>query len=221
MNKIKAVLIDLDNTLYAYDKCNETGINAVVDKMSQIFNKPKDDIRKAFLISRDKVKKRIDGTGSAHSRLLYLQNTVEALKGKTDPKLTHDLHDVFWNAYMNEMRLFDGVSDFLNYAKEQEIKVAIVSDLTTDIQLKKIAKLGIDKHIELLVTSEEAGRDKPHPSIFSLALEKLELPKENVAMIGDDIKDMQGAKEFGISDYLHVKDGDFRKAFQSFKALTS
>jgi putative hydrolase of the HAD superfamily len=44
------------------------------------------------------------------------------------------------------------------------------------------------------VTSEEAGKEKPHPFIFHLALEKLKIQKYDVCMIGDSYsKDIVGA----------------------------
>ena len=220
MNKFKAVLLDLDNTLYEYDKCNEAAIESSINKLAGIFAKSKAEIKEIFEKSREKVKSQLKDTAASHSRLLYLQKTIEALKGRTDSALTHEIHDFFWQEYLNEMKLYDGVSDFLEYTKQKKIQLAIVSDLTADIQLKKIIKLGLNNHIDFVVTSEESGMDKPHPSIFSLALEKLRVPKDEVVMIGDDIKDAKGAEKAGIKCIM-VKEGNFRAAFESFKTLSS
>lgn len=218
---IKAVLIDLDNTLYEYEKCNTAGLDAVFDKLSSIFDMPKEAVKETFDQSRKLVKQWLKDTSASHSRFLYFQKTIERLKGSTDIKLTQDIHDLFWKNYFSQMTLFDGVIDFFEYLKNVGIKIAIVSDLLADIQFKKITELDIDKYIDFVVTSEEAGRDKPAESVFLLALEKLGLSKNEVVLIGDDLdKDAKGARDFGIR-YIQVNNGDFKDVMESFKKLNS
>ncbi len=217
---VKAVLFDLDNTLYEYEKCNRAALEAVIGRLSAVFSKPKETVKEVFDQSRKKVKEWLKGTAASHSRFLYFQKTVETLKGSTDVKLTQDVHHLFWGTYFNEMELFDGVIDFLKMLKEAGIKIAIVSDLTVDTQFKKLSKLGIENYIDFVITSEEAGHDKPANPIFQLALEKLELQKDEIVLIGDDLKDVEGAKEMGFG-YIQVDNNDFRSAVESFKRLNS
>jgi putative hydrolase of the HAD superfamily len=40
--------------------------------------------------------------------------------------------------------------------------------------------------VDYLVSSEEAGAEKPDPKVFELSLEKLGLKKDEVVMIGDN-----------------------------------
>ena len=69
-------------------------------------------------------------------------------------------------------------------------------------QVQKLQKLKVDHLIDYLVTSEEAGKEKPHSEIFLLALAKLDLQINNVIMIGDNqIKDIEGAEKLGIKAY--------------------
>ena len=89
--------------------------------------------------------------------------------------------------------------------------IAIVSDMTTHIQLRKLKKLKITKYIDYLVTSEEAGSEKPHSIMFLLALNKLRLKPEEVIMVGDSlISDIEGANSVGIPTAL-IKKGRFYK----------
>lgn len=216
---IKAVLIDLDNTLYDYEKCNRAGLEFAINRLSSIFNVPLETVKDTFDKSRMLVKEYLGNTAASHSRFLYFQKTIEHLKGSTDIKLTEDIHELYWNAYFNQMALFDGVADFFEELKLNGIKIAIVSDLVADIQFKKLLRLGIDRYIDFVITSEEAGRDKPEKHVFQLALEKLGLPKEEVVLIGDDTdKDVKGADDYGIK-YILMNDGDFRNVIKSFKKL--
>jgi len=218
---IKAILIDLDNTLYEYEKCNNAGFDTIFSSLSSILNKPKETIKEIFHESRRKVKLQLKDTASSHSRFLYFQKMVESLKGHTDIELTQKIHSLFWDAYFNQMELSDGVMDFFKQLKDSGVKIVIVSNLTTEIQFKKLVKLGIDKYIDFVITSEEAGQDKPGEPIFSLALEKTGLPKEEVVLIGDEVDaDIQGAKRLGMRHIL-VNNGDFQEALESFKNLNS
>ncbi len=216
---VKAVLLDLDNTLYPYEQCNRIALEVVIDKLSTIFNIPKEIVETAFDKSRESVKFWLKDTASSHSRFLYFQKTIEMLKGSTDVKLTQDINNLFWNIYFGHMKLYDGAIEFLEYLKKSGIKIAIASDLLVDIQFKKLLKLGLENHVDFVITSEEAGQDKPAKFIFVLALEKLGLKKDEIVFIGDDLKkDIQGAKDMELK-YILVKNGDFREVLESFKKL--
>jgi len=77
-----------------------------------------------------------------------------------------------------------------------------VTDLTAQIQLQKWQKLGLQRYIDFLVSSEEAGVEKPSPYIFELALDKLQLKAHEVIMIGDNAnKDIAGANALQIKAY--------------------
>lgn len=217
---VKAVLIDLDDTLYPYEKCNQSALEAVVSQLAEMFNRQKEDVKEVFDKSRRTVKEWLKDTAASHSRFLYFQKTIESLKGCTDIKLTRDIHNLFWDTYFNEMKLFEGVIEFFKQLKEAGIKVAIVSDLVADVQFSKLSKLGIENYVDFVITSEEAGYDKPAKPIFQLALEKLGLQKDEVVLIGDDPKDMEGAKEMEF-EYIQVNNGDFRSVMESFKKLNS
>ncbi|MBI2543307.1 MAG: HAD family hydrolase [Candidatus Aenigmarchaeota archaeon] len=220
---VKAVLIDLDNTLYEYEKCNKPAVDAVIEELSIETGKSKELVKQVFDESRKKVKVELGDVAASHSRFLYFQKTIEALKGKTDIQLTEQLHDLFWNVYFEQMELYDGVIDFFEYLKQNNIKIAIVSDLTVELQFKKLIELGVDKYIDFVITSEESGREKPDKSIFLLSLDKLGCDKDDVIFIGDDLeKDIKGAENFGMR-YIHVKDnfGDVLEAFKNLKAQSS
>jgi putative hydrolase of the HAD superfamily len=82
-----------------------------------------------------------------------------------------------------------------------------LTDLTAQIQKKKIIKLWIQDHIDYLVSSEEVWAEKPDSRVFELSLEKLGLQKDQVCMIGDSYeKDILWAKKFGIHKLYHKID---------------
>jgi FMN phosphatase YigB (HAD superfamily) len=61
---------------------------------------------------------------------------------------------------MEKMVLFQGVEEFINYLRLSRSKLVLVTDLSTQIQIRKLAWLGLEKAFDIIVTSEEAGGDK-------------------------------------------------------------
>ena len=76
------------------------------------------------------------------------------------------------------------------------IPTAIITDLTAQIQFRKMVYFGLDQYFNYIITSEEAGFDKPHEAPFRIALEKMQPKGDCIWMIGDNpINDIGGAKE--------------------------
>ncbi len=135
---VKAVLFDLDNTLYEYERCREAAEKSIISRLSETLNKSDKEVREAFDKSRETVKLWLKGTSASHSRFLYVQKTIETLKGSTDIRLTQEVHELYWKAYFTEMKLYDGVAGFLKQLKDARIKIAIVTDLLAEMQFKKL-----------------------------------------------------------------------------------
>ena len=106
------------------------------------------------------------------------------------------IYDCYWENFLSKMKLFDGV---INLIKKYQGKICLVTDLTAHIQYRKIKKLNLDHYINLIVSSEECGKEKPNPNMFTLGLKKLQLTKNDICMIGDNYdKDIYGASSLGI-----------------------
>jgi len=196
--KNQGILLDLDNTLYEYSKPHNKGLSQVFSFCNIHFNISIEQAKEAYSLGRQKVHIELRETASSHNRLLYIQKMLEILK--IPPfKYALELYNNYWDTFLEEMKLYDGVIELLEKYKG---RVCIVSDLTAHIQYRKIQKLKIGKYIHTIVTSEEAGREKPHPYPFMLALEKLNLTTQDVYMIGDSFqKDIVGSLNMRIKSY--------------------
>jgi len=90
---------------------------------------------------------------------------------------------------------------------EAGLDIVIVSNLTTRIQLKKIEHLGIEGSVDLVVTSEEAGSEKPASVMFTLPLSQLDLRPSEVVMVGDSVTaDIEGGNAVGLTTVLFNSD---------------
>ena len=114
--------------------------------------------------------------------------------------MSMDFEQTYWRTFLGNIELFSGVKEFLFTLKKHDVLIAVVTDLTSQIQFRKIVWLGLDNCIDFFVSSEEAGMDKPDQAPFNLILQKLKLPGEKVWMVGDEpVKDMKGAKAFKMA----------------------
>lgn len=210
---MKALLLDLDNTLYAYAPCDAAGREAVFDAAVELLGVSRDDAERAFDAGRDRIKKDLPGVAACHSRLLYIMKMVELLTGRTQPRIVQELHDRYWEGYRGAMRLRPAAKKLIETARAQGVRVVIVTDFTTDVQLGHLDRLGIADDIDAIVTSEEAGVEKPDGRIFALALEKAGCGPGECVMVGDShTKDVKGAEAYGIKAVHVEREEDLAKA---------
>jgi len=107
------------------------------------------------------------------------------------------------------MELCDGVERVFDALTEAGTDVAIVTNLTTRVQLQKLSRLAIDDRIDRLVTSEEVGREKPSAIPFTTALAAFDRRPSEALMVGDNVDaDVAGANAVGMDTALFVADGD-------------
>lgn len=199
---IRTVFLDLDNTCYIYEPCSLAARTAVASTITDIVG-PLPDFQTRYEAAQEVVKARIPTHGSSHNRALYFQTLFEQL-GRTDGHIHADqLETVYWEAFFTIMKPVAGLVDFLAQCQQNDTTVVVVSDLTASIQCEKMRRLSIADFVHYLVTSEEAGADKPNHIMFELALMKASAAAASTLMIGDsETKDITGARALGIHTIL-------------------
>lgn len=191
-----AFLFDTDNTLYPYDVAHEAAQSAIREKAVDTFSITPEEFDKAFKEARTQVKNRLKNTAASHNRLLYLQRMLEIMELGSQVLLALDFEQTYWRTFLSNAILFDEVKDLLDDIRLLGIPTAIVTDLTAQIQFRKVVYFGLDMNFDFIVTSEEAGFDKPHEAPFKIALQKMKPKGDCIWMIGDNPKnDILGAKK--------------------------
>ncbi len=191
-----AILFDTDNTLYAYDPAHFAAQKAIREKVTNIFSISENDFNNAFKEARSQVKLRLKNTASSHSRLLYFQRMLEIMGLGSQVLLALDFEQTYWRTFLRNAVLFDSVKELLDDIRLLGIPTAIVTDLTAQIQFRKVIYFELDHYFDYIVTSEEAGSDKPHEAPFKIALEKMNPKGDHIWMIGDNpVNDISGARQ--------------------------
>ena len=183
----KAVLLDLDNTLYPYEPSHQAGLRGAYLYYRRCIEKISWPVfLKAYHQGRLVIHNRLKTQGASHARLLYFKTLLEMQQGRTDFHRTRALEQAYWQAYLKKMRVNPWVRPFLQFCRRHGKRVVVVTNQTAEIQLRKIRQLGIAALIDYLLTSEEAGIEKPHAKIFRLALQKAGGRASEAVIIGDD-----------------------------------
>jgi putative hydrolase of the HAD superfamily len=209
--RVRGILLDLDNTLYEYEVCHLYALKKCHKNLKKIENISFKQFKEDYDSAKKEVKKNISGQAASHSRFLYFQKFFENKFKKTNVDLTIKFEDLYWSNFFKRMKLFEGVLDFLRKCRKNGTKICLITDLTARIQFEKIKFLKLKKYFDFIVSSEEAGMEKPHKNIFSLALKKLGMNSREVIMVGDDYcRDFVGGKNLKIKIILtNSKKGKF------------
>jgi putative hydrolase of the HAD superfamily len=212
MRNIKGVCFDLDQTLSnTEDFQYKDGKNKEKTAEWQIYQYLKPHLKivnwhtflDVYKESKKQIKELLPNSAASHNRYLYIQRTIENFGLDFTPTLIYEATDIYWKYVISNSKLFPTVLDTLKTLRRKHFKIAIITDLTADIQNLKLMELNIHHYINYLVTSEEAGVDKPNPKMIEIALEKMGLAKEEVIVVGNNPKtDIQAAKNLEVFSVL-------------------
>ena len=92
----------------------------------------------------------------------------------------------------------DGAVPALERIRAAGLSLACVSDWDIGLE-EQLAKVGLDRLFETILTSAEAGAPKPEPPIFERALQRLGVQANRAAHVGDGEADREGASAVGMA----------------------
>lgn len=222
------LIFDLDGTLYNYDKCHETALRDTLQLLLVICNKISYDLMHYDLIHNkyssisSKLKNELGMTASSHNKSIYFKHLLESLN--VSYTLLPKLNSLYWQSFYQAMECYEGVKEFIRWNKTLGKKIGILTDYETEYQIIKLKQLGLLEYIDVIVTSEEVGIEKPSEQMFQTILRKMNLAANEVIMFGDNYeKDIRGANQLNILTYffnpvLHFKKGNGEE-FDNFTTL--
>lgn len=195
---VKAVIFDLDNTLYDYDALNDTAVRNAGMWLCGQTGISYEAFSRAFEEGRRRTKESMPDCASRHNRMIYFQKTTELLK--LNPiGYSLELYEKYWGYMLAHMTLVPYAEDLIRRLHAERIKIAICTDLTAHIQHRKLRKLMIADYVDVFVSSEEAGVEKPDAAIFEMVLGKLDIAPDEALYVGDSYqKDVIGAGNAGL-----------------------
>jgi len=204
MTRPAFIALDVDDTMYGYARCHAAATEAAELAIADRYSLQLEVIKEVFSQARLATKKRLGNAAASHSRLLYFKLTLENLGLANHLDFALQLEATYWGAFIRKMVRAPGLTEVLELCRQEAIPVFVMTDLTTQIQIRKLSRLQVLDHISGLVTSEEVLEDKPGGDFLGYAREHLRLPDGRGWVVGDDSGKDGGLAESSGNDFFLV-----------------
>jgi len=188
---MRAVIFDLDNTLYPEASYVESGFRAVGEFLRDRFGV---DMETSMSIMAGIMEK--ERRGKVFDVLLGRLHMEEV-----DPWLLIWLY----RAHEPRIELFPEALAALEAARVAGCKVGVLTDGLSSVQCRKLQALGLAGHVDVAMMTGELGLDceKPSTKGFELLLAALDVDPHEAAYIGDDPgKDFIAPNTLGMSSIM-------------------
>ena len=203
MTKYQHIFFDLDNTLWDFDRSSILAF----DKIFEIFNlinygiPSAKDFHKTYFDHNNRLWD-LYRKGIIDKDFLKIERFRLPLNdyGIADEKLATDLGESYTDYAARLVALVPNTMEVLNYLKEKNYKIHLITNGFLEVQSIKMQASGLDKMIDSSFVSEVVGFKKPDHRIFHHAMKEVGGNIENSVMIGDDLSvDIIPAKEIGMT----------------------
>lgn len=189
---LKAVVFDMDDTLYGEKEYVRSGYRQIAKALPQLQN------------VEEKLWKFFEEKKAAIDELLKTEG-VDSEEIKQECVRTYRFQ-------YPEIHLYEGVKEMIQELKDRGIKIGLITDGRPEGQRAKIDALGLETLVdEIIVTDELGGVEfrKPNPLAFETMKEKLDVEYSEMCYVGDNInKDFIAPQKLGMrSIWFKNQDG--------------
>lgn len=197
-NNIKAVIFDLDGTLF--DSCSMWND---VDRL--FFKKRGMEVPKDF----NKLIAPLGLTKAAR----FVKETYNIKESEEEIK--KEWHDLAIFEYENNIELKEGAREYLEYLKKLNIKMCIATANSKEYYMPCLKRHKIEKYFDYLCDVEEFKGTKETPEIYLHIASKLNIDPSNIAVIEDIPEAIKSAKRGGF--YVIAIDDESEKKLREEK----
>lgn len=208
---IKEVIFDIDGTLYDYEIGHAAGMKAMELYVQEQFQVAPEQFREVYQKKNKEITERLGRDNAAiHSRSIRIQSILEDW-GKPLFPHTKNLYRLYWEALLAGSCPEPGILSCMEELKELGITMGIGTDMTAMMQYEKLEYYGMAPYISHMVTSQEAGVEKPHRTFMELCIRKSGGKPEECLFVGDSFKkDVCGAAACGMKAVWYNPKGKAR-----------
>jgi putative hydrolase of the HAD superfamily len=104
------------------------------------------------------------------------------------------------------IELFEDAVETIRGLRSRGLKIGILTNGPSELQRRKLRRIGIEQEVDAVAVSEEIGASKPDPEAYQRAVAMLELEPGEVAMVGDHVvNDVAGALAAGLAAAVWVE----------------
>ena len=108
--------------------------------------------------------------------------------GIVDEELNLKLNEGYIELSPNQTNIFPYAIETLTDLKNDGFNMHIITNGFKEVQFRKLKNCGFEDFFDIIVCSEEVGKNKPAPEVFQYAMQKANAIPTNSVMIGDDLR---------------------------------
>jgi putative hydrolase of the HAD superfamily len=217
---LKAVIFDIDDTLYSYKQANERAMERMKLFVMMELGIPMKEFEQDCHRLMQEQRQICGNNAGCHSRAIRFQRMME--ERGLPLRYGAQLNDLYWEIMMDEMTPAEGAAQLLDGLRERGIRLGVGSDMTADWQIKKLDKLKLLDKLDFIVTSEEAGVEKPELKLFQLCAKKAGCAMEECLFVGDNLKkDVLGALNAGMDAVWVQPEESLRAEHPNVKSVSA
>ena len=186
---IKAVVFDLDHTLYDRYGTIELAAHTV---------------RKRFSVAEGVTDEQIASEWKEHDKRLAhhgldkLYTELARCGIFNEPPTREDMIKLHYDTYTTFFAPYDFAIPTVMELKRRGFAVALITNGRPHVQRKKIEMLGMSELFDEIIVGGEFGLQKPHTEIFYAMAERLGIKTGEMLYVGDNpINDVKGSADAG------------------------
>ncbi len=202
---MKHIFFDLDRTLWDFDTNSKTALEIMFEEHNL-----GDRMRsfQSFYTTYKKINGKLwrsYGNGKITKDVLRVKRFDDTLKcfQIDDGDLATKLGEDYLNISPYQTNIFPGAIETLKELKGNDHELHIITNGFKEVQAIKLKNSGLSDFFDIVVCSEEVGKNKPAPEVFHHATSLANANPSDSLMIGDDyLVDVVGAERFGMKGIL-------------------
>ncbi|WP_337590370.1 HAD family hydrolase [Kribbella sindirgiensis] len=198
---VKAVVFDLDNTLFDHTGCAVAGLRSWVTELGIT---PTDElVAEWFVIEEDQFGRFLAGEITHQGQRRGRLRAFLPVLGLPVPATDAELDEVFTGyltQYTNNWIAYPDARPALEVARSNGWRIGVLTNGSTKQQNAKLRAIGLADLIDVVCTSEELGVSKPDPRAYRRVCEALGVEPSETMMVGDNLElDVVAARAAGLT----------------------
>jgi putative hydrolase of the HAD superfamily len=205
MSGIRAVLFDLDDTLFAHRAASEAGFLEHVRTLGHPYDlsDPASELGAWRGLEQKHYDRYLAGDiGFEDQRRIRVREYAARHGVALTPAEAGEWFASYSARYADGWRLHDDALACLDALRSRVpgLKIGLITNGERDFQLRKVDAVGLTNEVDDVVASGEVGITKPDARIFELACERLGVRQAEAVYVGDRLStDALGAARAGLT----------------------
>ena len=205
----KAMLIDLDDTILAYEPGSVDVLRTVC---ADYADKLPDWTVEQLVAGIDSYRRWFWSDPARHQRARLSTSNIRheimigafRQMGIQSLRIARSMGDAYGRERERRVRPFPGAVETLATLQQAGVRMALITNGNSASQRGKIDRFDLERYFDLIIIEEEFGVGKPDERVYLHALDQLDAQPHETWMIGDNLAwEVEAPQRLGITGIWH------------------